>query len=305
MHSPSLFARYGFAVLCVVLSTCVRYALGFVEPEVLFFSTYYPAVLVATLYAGRGPGILALLLSLSAAWLLFLPPYLHLAVPSRKTLLNLLLFTLSAGLLVWVADRYRAALEALRKSEERRSLLVDELQHRSKNTLAVAGALVSSTLAHDQKKAEQLISRLRLVLASDDIYRDADRSGVLNHLLLSELQAYGAEHFSLSGERIEINPRQSRDLALVFHELATNSAKYGALSVPHGFLTVRWEIVADQLTIDWKEEGRSPSGGQEAPASFGSRLIDAMVRDLRGTIERKRDDTSYFCRISFPLKCEK
>jgi K+-sensing histidine kinase KdpD len=118
-----------------------------VEPEVLFFSTYYPAVLVATLYAGRGPGILALLLSLSAAWLLFLPPYLHLAVPSRKTLLNLLLFTLSAGLLVWVADRYRAALEALRKSEERRSLLVDELQHRSKNTLAVAGALVSSTLA--------------------------------------------------------------------------------------------------------------------------------------------------------------
>ena len=151
----------------------------------------------------------------------------------------------------------------------------------------MASTIVSRTLQHDTATANQLIDRLRIVFASPDFYADsAEVECLLHRILLTELKPYGTERFALSGEPLQMSQRQARNLALVVHELATNSAKYGGLSVGDGFLVVTWRMQSDEIVIDWKEQGRNSGAAPGNLKGFGTRLIETMVRDLKGRIER-------------------
>ena len=159
-----------------------------------------------------------------------------------------------------------------RKAAERRQkLLIDELNHRVKNTLATVQSLASQTARGAPTPAafrEGFEGRLiALSKAHDQLTVHHWESADLRDLLSGSLAPYagaGSERIVLRGEDLELRPRAVLTLAMAFHELTTNAAKYGALSAPGGRIEIRWQPVqartaaGAQLRIDWIEQGGPP-----------------------------------------------
>ncbi len=198
-----------------------------------------------------------------------------------------------------------------REAEERQRLILRELNHRVKNNLAVVQAIVSQTMRMSPKPAEafeRIQARLMAVSRTHDFLNMSDWGGAsLGRLLQGEL----APHTSLDPDRIVLDGRPivlestvALALGLVFHELATNATKYGALSTETGRLQVRWELQGDTITIDWVESGGPPVRPPRR-RGFGSRLIEGSVTGrLGGTVEMDFARAGLHCRMTFPLPRE-
>lgn len=178
------------------------------------------------------------------------------------------------------------------KAELRQRMLNEELNHRVKNILAVIKSLVSQPSGEGQRLetyVESLKGRIQaLSLAHDQVVRGSG-GGPLSQLLDAELSPYGRDAVTLEGPAVWLDARAYSIMALVLHELATNAAKYGALSAPRGSLNVSWELgEAGECRIVWREAGGPPV---LAPVrrGFGTVLIDRSVPfDLGG-----KSDLSY------------
>ena len=175
-----------------------------------------------------------------------------------------------------------------RKSELRQRMLNQELSHRVKNILAVIKSLVTSP-QHHKSTLEDYVATLQgrieaLSIAHDQVVR-GDGGGILADLLEAELQPYRAKAstVSLAGPAVWLDSRAFSVMALVFHELATNAAKYGALSVPTGAVEVSWSMgTGGACEIRWQESG-GPLVAIPARSGFGSALIERSVPyDLNG-----------------------
>ncbi|HET7598563.1 MAG TPA: PAS domain S-box protein [Burkholderiales bacterium] len=182
-----------------------------------------------------------------------------------------------------------------RKAAERRQkLLIDELNHRVKNTLATVQSLASQTArsaptpeAFQQGFEGRLIA---LSKAHDQLTMHHWENADLREVLTAGLAPYGAgsEHVVLRGEDVLLRPRAVLTLAMAFHELITNAAKYGALSVERGRVAIHWRPVRDDmgrtfLRIEWREEGGPPAVPPER-RGFGSRLIEnSIAAELGGS----------------------
>jgi len=107
------------------------------------------------------------------------------------------------------------------------------------------------------------------------------------------------------GEPIRLGPQAALTLAMVLHELATNAAKYGALSAPNGALDLSWTVTGNgpgqHLAIDWRERG-GPVVEKPTRTGFGSRLVERGIRhELKGTSEIAYEPAGLRCRIEVPL----
>lgn len=301
--SGEISSTRSYLVACglVCAAAAARYLLGLFDDGVLLFAMFYPVILVIAFWRGTRPALFATALSLFVVWFALMPPHFEFVVKERATWINFALFCFSSGFLIWIADRHRKVVAAMNLSERRRRLLVEEMRHRSKNSISVASTIISRSLRHEPATAEQLIARLRIVLAPPDIYAETEGIECLLHrLLLAELKPYGTDRFALNGEHLQLSLRQARNLALIVHELATNSAKYGGLSVVDGFLFVTWRCESGDLVIDWKERGHNGATANANVKGFGTRLIETMIRDLKGQFEWRTSEAGYECRISFP-----
>jgi len=184
---------------------------------------------------------------------------------------------------------------------EHNELLNRELSHRIKNIFAVISGLVSITgrqTAELQPAMAELLGRIGALGRAHEFARphsphSAPSFGQSHlHGLLAELLAPYAgqddERIAISGDDVAIDDRGATPIALVVHELATNSAKYGSLSVPSGKLTINVARDGDMLTIDWTEAGGPPISGPPARTGFGTRLAELSVgRQLGGSIARE------------------
>jgi len=199
-----------------------------------------------------------------------------------------------------------------RKAAERRQkLLIDELNHRVKNTLATVQSLATQTArgaSTPDKFREGFEGRLiALSKAHDQLTVHHWESADLRALVSGSLAPYaGADRFVLRGEDIELRPRAVLTLAMAFHELTTNAAKYGALSVAGGRIEIRWQPVEDEtrhlLTIDWIEQGGPPVVAPER-RGFGSRLIEGSIAaELSGRARLAYDPEGLRCEIVIPLE---
>src|SRR5690606_30182993 len=129
-------------------------------------------------------------------------------------------------------------------------------------------------------------------------------SASLDAILNQEFGAYDRSRFVLEGAPVTLSPKASIALALVVHELATNAAKYGALSAPSGAVSVRWSAGGDRLAIDWREGGGPPAKAPQK-RGVGSRLIERVVEgELGGEIETRYETAGFSCRIEMPLAAE-
>jgi PAS domain S-box-containing protein len=198
-----------------------------------------------------------------------------------------------------------------REAEERQHLILKELNHRVKNNLAVVQAIVSQTIrmSKPSEAFERIQARLMAVSRTHDFLNRSNWGGVsLMDLLRGELEAFSARdarRVTLRGVSVMLDSTNALALGLVFHELATNAAKYGSLSADEGRLEVVWSIVkADgpsQLAITWTEQGGPPVRNPRR-IGFGSRLIEGSVKGtLGGSIAIEYARSGLQCRILIPL----
>jgi PAS domain S-box-containing protein len=176
-----------------------------------------------------------------------------------------------------------------KQAQRRQSLLINELNHRVKNTLATVQSLVQQTLrnAPDPSAFEaDLMGRLIALSRTHDLLTQSSWEGAfLNDVLDVELAPYGGSgepRYELKGPRVYLPSQAVLSLGLVSHELATNAAKYGAFSRPEGRVRISWTQDRLGLRIEWIEWG-GPPVAVPTRRGFGSRLIERSIKnDLGG-----------------------
>jgi PAS domain S-box-containing protein len=187
-----------------------------------------------------------------------------------------------SGVTVDITDR--------KEAEERQVLLAREVDHRARNALALVQSIVRLTRSDTINSYIAAVdgrigalSRAHTLLAQSR-WQGAD----LARLVEEELAPYrtnDAEQIKASGPDVSLEPRTAQTLALALHELSTNAAKYGALSVMSGRVGVSWELRPDSLVLRWTENGGPLTQPPEAPG-FGIRVISASIeRQLEGKAE--------------------
>jgi PAS domain S-box-containing protein len=200
-----------------------------------------------------------------------------------------------------------------KEAETRQRTLVDELNHRVKNTLATVQSLAAQTTGGarvPQDVREAFEGRLvALSRAHDQLtqghWESADLSAIVDGIVAPYRDSNG--RIRVAGEPVRLGPKAALTFAMVLHELATNAAKYGALSELEGALELTWSVARDgnvaepRLIFDWRERG-GPPVREPARRGFGSRLVErGIAHELKGTSAIAYDPEGLRCRIEVPL----
>jgi PAS domain S-box-containing protein len=199
-----------------------------------------------------------------------------------------------------------------KQAEEQRTLLIHELNHRVKNTLATVQSIASQTLRNaptmrDAKEA--LEGRLiALARAHDVLTRESWEGAELKEIVGQALAPYGSlgeNRLHVSGPEIRLTPRIALALAMALQELATNAVKYGALANATGEIRITWNVEparpSPRLHLRWEESGGPPV---QAPSrrGFGSRLIErSLSQELNGIARIEFRPTGIVCTVDAPL----
>lgn len=190
-------------------------------------------------------------------------------------------------------------------------ILVGELSHRVKNTLAVVQSIAAQTLRHSSSLEnfnEAFQGRLQALAGANDAVIDGNWKGVrLKNIVERSLQLFGAgEQIALGeGPDIDLRPQASLGLAMILHELATNALKYGALSAPAGKVAINWRIDPDateqRVVLDWRESG-GPEVEPTTRRGQGMRFIERGVSyELNGKADVAFESTGLRVTLNFPL----
>ncbi|MGH7032516.1 MAG: chemotaxis protein CheB, partial [Stellaceae bacterium] len=192
--------------------------------------------------------------------------------------------------------------------EVRQRLLLRELGHRVKNALTVVQAIAHQTMrttASPHDFVDRFDGRLAALASTHNWLTQLDWKGAdLGSLVRDQLSPYigeGSQRLHLEGEAVTLPPDIAMPFGLVLHELATNAAKYGALSSMSGKLQLSWQSINDNLVLDWNETGGPVT---EAPTTggFGTRIILASIESqLRGHADFNWRREGLRCKISVPL----
>jgi two-component sensor histidine kinase len=297
ISQPSAIFCVGFCTFCLLLSTCVRWGLAQIRPDV-FFTPYFPAVFFAAAVCGLRFGTLTAL----TGGALGVAVNFSNATPDTARFVLLVIYWLVGALTIWGVTHYRDTVAQQREVSGRliqeegyRKLVVAEFQHRLKNKLSTIHAVLHQVL-HNQPQVWSVIDhRLRALAATDDLILRADGSGCdIGDLLRSELGPYGHVRFTLNGEPLFLPAKLAVSLALIFHELATNASKYGAFSSPRGLLQVSWTRAEDRLTITW-DETEGPAVEEVGAPGFGTRLLKSALTAFDGKTEIAYLKTGVHC----------
>ena len=192
-----------------------------------------------------------------------------------------------------------------KQAEDLQRLLLNELNHRVKNTLATVQAIAWQTLqtARDLPTArEALDRRIRSMAQAHDLLTSRAWTGAnLMDVVTRTLEAFPPAQVELSGRAVELPPKNALALSMALHELATNATKYGALSRTQGRVGVHWRVDDDVLHLEWQESD-GPAVSTPVRKGFGSRLLeDLLVRDLGGATKLVYEPTGLRCTITAKL----
>lgn len=237
---------------------------------------------------------------------------------SSLSLLTMLFGMLVASLLLVLARLVtkqaaedRQALLWLEEQASIRNSLTRELNHRVKNTLANVLSIISLTKrrASDLNTfANSLEGRIRALSATHDLLTQSDwGSTPIAAVVRAELAPYAQDTeraLDISGPPVELAPNDALSLGLAIHELATNAAKYGALSVPTGQVAVTWRLITQDLArVEWAEHGGPPVSQSPRKRGFGTELIEKIVaHELRNPVDLKFEPEGVRCALILPVR---
>jgi len=206
------------------------------------------------------------------------------------------------GAVVDISERKRA--------EAQRELLLAELNHRVKNTLAVVQGIAHQTFRRtgaSAKARRAFEGRLAALAAAHNLLTQANwEQASLRHLAAETLQtpAVNEQRLSLVGPRVHLQPKQALAIAMALHELCTNAVKYGAFSNETGSVAFEWRQADgpdSRLTMVWREQG-GPPVAPPARRGFGSYLVEkALAQDLKGEVTMEFKPEGLVCTIEAPL----
>ncbi|HET6518311.1 MAG TPA: sensor histidine kinase, partial [Geminicoccaceae bacterium] len=232
--------------------------------------------------------------------------------PSATVLAAVLLLSAGIVLLTQAWQQRQRAYAALVRTEAQQRLLLDELNHRVRNILATFQSVAIQTLRGSASLEEferafagrlEALSRASTVLAVNS-WRAAELGAIVETALAPYRGAEG-DNVRLDGPEVTLPPKAALTLSLVLHELATNAAKYGALSAPGGRVAVTWRAEAARgrpLSLDWTERD-GPRVDEPTRCGFGRRLIERSVAyELGGASRLEFPPEGARCRIELPLE---
>ncbi len=206
--------------------------------------------------------------------------------------------------------RLAKAVVLLRQSEHHRQLLIAELDHRVKNTLAQVASVAASTREGSGSIDDFIRSlggRLQSAAAAHSLLSESRWKSVsLDALVRTELAPYTtSRNIKIIGTDVMLGSAETQALAKVLHELATNAAKYGALSIPDGEVSVGWDREPSgqsaNLVLEWREIG-GPAVLSKFQSGYGTNLIRELIpHELGGEVDLVFGPDGAFCKIKFPL----
>lgn len=193
-----------------------------------------------------------------------------------------------------------------KEAQDTQQLLISELNHRVKNTLAGVQAIMQQTLRATKNPTEfsasftgriQSMAKVHSLLSSA-AWKGADLRDVIRDQL--RLGPVDETRLTASGPPVSVGPQTAQHLALMLHELGTNSSKYGALSTPQGWVSVNWTVESSLLRLRWIEQGGPPI---RAPIKrgFGTTLIEQSAHGEGGHARMSIGTTGIVWDIEFPL----
>jgi PAS domain S-box-containing protein len=192
-----------------------------------------------------------------------------------------------------------------RRAEERQQMLINELNHRVKNTLATVQSLAHQTLREDASR-QQLNERLFALSAAHNVLTRRNwESGEIVEIAREAVRPYDdpdRSRFTLTGPSVSLPPSVALAISMALHELATNAVKYGALSGPAGEISVTWEARDGAIDLEWRETG-GPAVVSPTRRGFGSRLLGAgLTAELGGPAQITYAPEGVICRIHIPRR---
>jgi two-component sensor histidine kinase len=212
------------------------------------------------------------------------------------------LFTGSSLLLVMLIE----TLRVYRRSDQHQRLLIAELDHRVKNVLAQVDGVITSMGQGSSTNdfIRSLRQRIQSMARAHSLLSESRWRGVaLDDLVGTEVAPYSTgSNVSISGPNVTLTPAEAQALAKVLHEMATNAAKYGSLSIPGGEVSVSWDQPNGQaatLVLEWREL-RGPRVASKIQSGYGTDLIrDLIPHELGGKVDLVFAQEGVNCRIEF------
>lgn len=198
------------------------------------------------------------------------------------------------------------AEEALRRSEEQSRLLASEAEHRTRNLLSTVLATVQLSNAATPEALKDIIGgRIQALADVNALFIQSRWTGAdVRRIVSQELAPYGeieSCRFQLMGEDVIIEPEVAQALAVTVHELATNAAKYGALSSDAGEVHVEWALSGGRhLVVRWNEVG-GPPARPPTRRGFGTRVMQGIVAARGGTLDFNWRPEGLSCKISLTV----
>jgi two-component sensor histidine kinase len=214
------------------------------------------------------------------------------------------LFTGSSLLLVMLIE----TLLVYRRSDQHQKLLIAELDHRVKNVLAQVDGVISSTDQGSRSTSDfirSLRERIQSMASAHALLSESRWRGVaLDDLIRTEVAPYSTgSNVRISGPSVTLTPVEAQGLAKVLHEMVTNAAKYGSLSIPGGEVSVSWDRKpngqAATLILEWREL-KGPPVAAKIQSGYGTELIRNLIRhELDGKVDLVFAQEGVNCRIEF------
>jgi two-component sensor histidine kinase len=186
--------------------------------------------------------------------------------------------------------------------DRQRQMLMDELQHRSRNSFQIIQAIIQNSI-QNARDADVAVGRVRALAVTNQLLTASQGEPVpLQELIENELRPHGHPGATVAECDLRVEGDIARCLALILHELATNAVKHGAFRKKSGTLSVRCERIGQSIRVSWAETNDDRLTTAPDKRGFGSKLVVGMLRQVGGTIEVEFRPTGFVCEIIVPDK---
>jgi two-component sensor histidine kinase len=298
---PVSVAALGIAIAAVLTATLLRWLSGPTVAD-LRFGIYIAAIMASGLLAGVPAAVGAAASSLFIVVFAFLPPYSTFKWPDAAERISLAFAALVSLIAIYFAHCGRVVLRRLYQRELANQILVNELEHRGRNMFSINQVILRKSLADDPQRADKIVGRFRAVQNANNLLAMTTTRLTIRELLAIEFAPYGESRLVARGPPVEVSPGAVRHLLLLFHELVTNAAKYGALSSSEGLVVAEWQWNGGRrVALTWTETG-GPEVLNPSSKGFGSQLIDTCVQALDGHIDRSFGRNGFSCGITARIR---
>jgi two-component sensor histidine kinase len=210
----------------------------------------------------------------------------------------------------YVTEKIASSVATLKKRDKERAVLIDELNHRGRNMLTAIQSIAHQSVRRASSLEEfegSFNGRLAALAKAYSLLTESDWQSVdLKQLILTSCEPFAeANKIRATGPTVWLQSSIVTGMAMIIHELCTNSTKHGALKQAGGSISVRWTVLPEEnkkaIKLEWKEEGLWQAAGQPLRQGFGSHLITTIVeREFRSKFERRFDSDGFYFAMLIP-----